>query len=172
MTRKWMALAAAGAAIVVGGALVVRAQNMGPRPAMGMGNWSQRGGELPMANRALALLDNSRVRAALNLTDAQASQLRKIIVGMEESSIKTQADVAVAGIELRELLREDKPDHEAVMNKVSQIAQLRAQLMKQHVEALLAAKDVLTPEQQKMIRQFIESHAMAGPPAPPGHGKR
>ena len=120
-----------------------------------------------MANRALALLDNSRLRTALNLTDAQVSQLRKIVVGAEESSIKTHADLAVAGIELRELLRQDKPDNAAVMGKVSQIAQLRDALMKRQVEALLAAKGVLTPEQQKMIRQFIARRAMA---ARMGHG--
>jgi Spy/CpxP family protein refolding chaperone len=110
------------------------------------------------AGRLLALLDNDHFKSELGLTDQQANQLRQIVVNTEKSSIKTRADIAVREIELRELLRSDNPDRETVLKKVQELSNLRGEVMKQHVEALLAAKSVLTPEQQKKIRSFIESH--------------
>ena len=46
----------------------------------------------------------------LGLTDQQADSLRKIVVDTETFTIKTGAEIAVDSIELRELLRADKPD--------------------------------------------------------------
>ncbi len=113
-------------------------------------------GEHRMGERLLAMLDNDRVKAALGLTDQQADRLRQTAVETEKFSVKTRAEMAVRRIELRELLRAEKPDREVVMKKVDEISSLRAEMMKKHVEALLVAKTVLTPEQQKKIRSFIE----------------
>jgi len=106
--------------------------------------------------RLRAMLDNERVKAYLNLTDPQVDRLRQVLVEAEKSAVKTRAEMAVQRIELRELLRADKPDREAAMKKVQEISNLRGELMKQHVEALLAAKSVLTPEQQKKFRTYME----------------
>lgn len=111
------------------------------------------------SERLLALLDNDHVRESLGLTDAETGRLREIIVNTEKASVKSGAEMAVRGIELRELLRADKPDREAVMKNVGEISALRAQMMKAHINALLEAKTVLTPEQQKKIRAFMESEA-------------
>jgi len=119
-------------------------------------DFAREGGEKPLAGRLMAALDNDRVKAYLNLTDQQVDRLRQILVEAEKSGVKTRADIAVGGIELRELLRTDKPDHDAVMAKVQELSNLRGQMMKERIEALLAAKSVLTPEQQKKIRSFIE----------------
>ena len=144
------------------------------------GEWGHRsGGHDPeaRAGRLLALLDNDHFKSQLGLTDQQTSQLRQIVVDAEESSIKTRADLAVREIELRELLRSDNPDRGAALKKVQELSNLRGEMMKEHVEALLAAKSVLTPEQQKKIRSFIESRhfghsehrQMREHPGMPGH---
>ena len=73
-----------------------------------------------------------------------------------KASIKTGADLAVRRIELRELLRADNPDRDAATKKVQEISNLRGELIKLRVEAMIAAKKVLTPEQQKKIRAFRE----------------
>lgn len=117
--------------------------------------WGERPGH-PMFGRWLAMLDNDEFKADFRLSEPQAERLRQILVDTQKSTVKTRADVAVRGIELRELLRADKPDHDAVMKKLQEISSLRADLMKQHVEALLAAKTVLTPEQQKRLRSLME----------------
>ncbi len=115
-----------------------------------------------MGPHMLAMLDNDRVKAYLNLSDPQAQQLRQIVVSSEKSSIQTRAQLEVRHIELRELLRADQPDSDAIMKKVQEISDLRGQEMKQHVQALLDAEKVLTPEQRKKIRQFIENREAFG----------
>lgn len=169
---------------IVGGSLVFLGLFSMAGWAQGPGGWG--GGGMPgrgmraPGDRLMALLDNDRVKAALNLTDQQVDRLRQIAVDTEKASVKNRADAAVRGIELRELLRADKPDRDAVMKKVQEVSSLRAEMMKEHIDALLAAKDVLTPEQQKKIRTFIESRRGFGAeqgrgfefrgrvPAPPG----
>jgi len=144
------------------------------------GAWGHRfGGHDPeaRAGRLLALLDNDHFKSQLGLTDQQTNQLRQIVVNTKKSSIKTRADIAVRELELRELLRADNPDRNAVLKKVQELSNLRGEMMKEHVEALLAAKSVLTPEQQKKVRSFIESRhsgrsehrQMREHPGMPGH---
>lgn len=128
----------------------------------GRGRWDGRhgfGGEAGL----VGLADNPRARAYLNLTDQQVDRLHQIAVDSEKSSVKTRADLELRSIELRELLRADNPDHDAVMKKVQEISELRGQKMKQHMETLLTAKSVLTTEQQKKLRSFRENRGFGAP---------
>ena len=121
--------------------------------------------------RLLAMLDNDRIKAALGLTDDQATRLRQITVDAQKTAIKTKADLSVRRIELRELLKADNPDRDTVMKKVQEVSELSGQLMQQHVQALLSAKTILTPEQQKKIREFRASQGW-GRPGMQGQGMR
>lgn len=125
------------------------------------------GGLFQRVSRLLAALDDPRVRMMLGLTDQQADSLRKIVVDTETFTIKTVADIAVNSIELRELLRADKPDRAAVMSKGDEISKSTSQLISRYLDAMLAAKAILTPEQQKMIRAYLENG-----PGPRGDGAR
>lgn len=113
-----------------------------------------------MGRRILALLDNSHFRAEVKLTDTQVSHLRQIVTRAEKSNIETRAQIEVDGIDLHQLLRAAKPDQAMVMKKVQEISQLRGQMMKNNIQALLQAKTVLTPEQQEKIRQFFQNRFM------------
>jgi len=127
------------------------------------------GGPLQRVSRLLAALDDPRVRTALGLSDQQADSLRKIVVDTETFTIKTGADIAVDSIDLRELLRADKPDRAAVMSKGQEISKSTSQLINHYLDAMLAMKAILTPEQQKMIRAYIERSApplQLSPPRP------
>ncbi len=126
-------------------------------------DWGGRPGP-PRFGHWLAMLDNDDFKSDLRLTDAQADRLRQILLEAQKTSLKSGADLAVRRIELREMLRADKPDHDAVMKKVQEISNLRTELMKQHVETLLAAKTVLTPEQQKRVRSLLEREPRRGGP--------
>jgi len=164
-TKLWIAAAGIVAGSIALG-LVGRAQEGGldrmamtnepARARMGMDG----GGR--MATRLLAMLDNDRVKSALGLTNEQVDRLRKIAVDEEKASVRTRAEMQVEGIELRELLRAENTDRQAVLKKVEQISNLRAEMMKQNVGALLDAKAVLTPEQQKKIRDFIGIRTAGG----------
>ncbi len=145
--------AIAGIALLLGGLSLGGAGRAQEGEVWGEG--FRRRGERPM--RLMAMLENERVKAALGLTDQQADRLRQIRVDAKKSSVRIRADMAIQGLELRELLRVDKPDREVVMKKVQEISDLRRDWMKQHIDALLAAKNVLTSEQQKKLRTYIES---------------
>ncbi len=128
-----------------------------------LGEGSDFGNGRRMGARLLAMLDSDHVKTALGLTDDQTSRLRQIVVDTQKSNITTGSEMAVRGIELRELLRADNPDRDSVMKKIDQISALRTEMLKQDVDALLKAKTVLTPEQQKKIRTFIENHRAGNP---------
>lgn len=147
--KKWIAMAAVLLFAVAG---VAFAAQWGPGWMQGSHGWQGRS----MSQRILALLDSSQFRSRVNLTDNQVSRLRQIITNTEKANIKTRSQMAIEGIDLRELLQAPKPDQSAVMKKVQQISELRGQMMKNNVQALLEAKRVLTPEQQEKVRQFIE----------------
>jgi hypothetical protein len=65
-------------------------------------------------------------------------------------------------------LRADNPDHDAIMRKVQEVSDLRGQMAKQHMETRLTARSVLTPEQIKKIKTFMEGGGRGGPGGPGG----
>ena len=162
--------------VIAGSAIVVGALALGVlgwaqeehvrevvRTSDGMpGHGMEMGGEDRMGRRLLAMLDNDHVKSTLGLTGQQSDRLRNIVVETEKNAVKNRAEIEVRGIELRELLHADNSDRDAVMKKVQEISSLRGEMMQQHVAALLDAKAVLTPEQQKKIRAFIENRGAEG----------
>lgn len=147
--KKWIAIAAVATFVAAGFAFAAqRSWRPGAHGFRGHEGWS-------MGHRILALLDNDQFRARVNLTDNQVTRLRQIVTNAEKSNIQTRAQMRIDGIDLRQMLEAEKPDQDAVLKKVQQISELRGQMMKNNVQALLEAKTVLTPEQQEKIRQFI-----------------
>lgn len=110
----------------------------------------------PGEGRLLRLLESERAKTELGLTEQQSERLRQILVEAQKARLRTRSDLGVRGIELREMLRAEQPDRSAVLKKVQEISDLRAQAMRQNVETLLAAREVLTPEQRQKLRAFIE----------------
>jgi len=113
--------------------------------------------------KLLALLDSDRVRTYLGLEGPQVERLRQIALEAEKANVKTRADIEVRSIELREALRADKPYRDEILKKVQEISDLRGGMMKHDVEAILAAKAVLSPEQQRKVMFFIENRDEGGP---------
>jgi len=111
----------------------------------------------PGVERLLALLESDRIRIYLRLADPQVERLRQIVVETEKANVKTRAEIEVRGIELREALRADKPDRDEILKKVQEISDLRRETMKHNVEAILAAKAVLSPEQQRRLLSLLEN---------------
>jgi Spy/CpxP family protein refolding chaperone len=120
----------------------------------------------------LAMLDNDRFKSELGLTDEQAGRLRQLVLENEKSSVRTKAEVKVRQIELREMLRADNPNRDATLKKAQEISDLHGQMMKQHIEALLTAKTILTPEQQKKMHALMAEHAFRGRQPGEGRGPR
>ena len=129
----------------------------------GMG-WQHGGrGRFGGGDHLLRLAENPRVRQYLGLTDDQVGRLHKIGIDAEKASVQTRADMQLRHIELGELLRADNPDHDAIMQKLDEVNTLQGKMQKQHVETLLSARSVLTPEQLKKVKTFMENRGRRRP---------
>jgi len=129
---------------------------------------AQLGGESLQGGGAIVaivrLKKHARLREYLGLTDEQVGRLHKLGVESQMASVQTRADMELRHIELSELLRADNPDHDAIMQKLDEANALRGKMEKQHVETLLSARSVLTPEQLKKVKAFMENRGAGGGP--------
>ena len=89
----------------------------------------------------------------LNLTDDQKTKIADLRDKRERASIPIQGDLKVAHLDLRKLMRADKPDQRAIDAQIDRIAGLRGSLQKAHVAGMLEVRAVLTPAQQKILRE-------------------
>ena len=144
-------------------------QMMGPMlSAQGAGGRGRESaGPLQMVSRLTTALDDPHARAMLGISDQEADSLRKIVTDTEIFTIQSGAQIAVDSIELRELLRPDKPDKAAVMSKGDEISKATSQLINRYLEAIVSAKTILTPEQQKKLREYVDGGAVVLPAPPP-----
>ncbi len=127
------------------------------------GGWQRDGGrEFGGCERLLRMAENPRERQYLGLTDEQVGKLHTLGVEAEKASVQTRADMQLRHIELRELLRADNPDHDAIMNKLDEVNALRGKMEKQQVETMLSARSVLTPDQLKKVKAFMENRGEGG----------
>ena len=129
--RMW---AAAGALMVAGTVLVV-AQERGP-------------------GRAAGRPDQARIEAELGLSPEQSAQLRKMRVEGRKQAIRQRADLAIARIELQELMDAPVVDQKAIDAKVKAVSELQTAALKARTEQRLALKRILTPEQQEKMKQL------------------
>jgi Spy/CpxP family protein refolding chaperone len=90
--------------------------------------------------------------AALDLTDTQRDKLRDIHEASARKSVQRRADIQLARMDLRKLMRADSPNAASVNSQIDKIARLQADGMKAHYDTFLQARAVLTPEQQKKLR--------------------
>jgi Spy/CpxP family protein refolding chaperone len=159
-------------ALILGGLLTLplRAANRGPE------GWGHGGGRgHGFGGHMFGFLHNERMKAELGLTDEQAGKLRQIFTESRKAGIRTRADLQIKRMELHEIMMGDKADRDAAMKKVQEISDLRAQQMRSHVESMLAAKTILTPEQQKKIHAMMAermSHRGEGFQGRRGMGRR
>jgi len=88
----------------------------------------------------------------LDLTDSQHERLVEIREQRLKAAIPIEADLRLAELELGKLARAERPDAQAVDRQIDRISALRASLMKNRVAGMFAARAVLTPAQQKKLR--------------------
>ena len=134
-------------------------------PGEGRMGWQRGGGRgFGGGEHLLRMAENPMVRQYLGLTDEQVGRLHKIGVEAEKASVQTRADMELHHIELRELMQAENPDHDAIMQKLDEVNALRGKMQKHNVETLFSARSVLTPEQQKKVKTFLENRGAGGGP--------
>lgn len=89
----------------------------------------------------------------LNLTDEQKTKIADVHDKTERATIPIQGNLEIAHLDLRKLMRAEKPDAKAIDAQIDRIAGLRASLQKTHVAGMLEVRGLLTPAQQKTLRE-------------------
>lgn len=93
-------------------------------------------------------------RQELNLTDEQVKMLEKIRMDYKRDAIKKQANVKLARLDLRETMKQDKPDFAAARAKIKQISTLQLETKLAMIDAMEKGFNTLTTEQQEKLLQF------------------
>jgi Spy/CpxP family protein refolding chaperone len=98
--------------------------------------------------------DRAAIRRELGLTADQESQLRRLRTEARKSGIQLQrrADLRHARLGLREALEAARVDEGAVQGRTQELADLRSAHLRARVEARLALRKILTPEQLEKLK--------------------
>ena len=146
MKAKWMVWVAVLALGLSAAAVTARAQDRHEaRPASPPASPGMRG----MGRGGAA---REELRKQLNLTEVQRNKLADIRDRSARAAIPIQGDLRIAALDLRKLVRADKPDPRAIDAQIDKIAGLRGKLQKSRMAGMLEERGVLTPEQQKLLR--------------------
>lgn len=107
-------------------------------------------------SRRDARRDMSRTAQELGLNEEQVEAIENVLLEARKTNIKLIADARVARIELGQLITGDEVDKASVNAKVDQLASLRGAIMRQRAEAVLAVREILTPEQQAKADRMLQ----------------
>lgn len=138
------------------------------------GPWHHRHGQYrghagrPLISAAL------RLRQELGLSPAQVTSLEQLRADYQREAIRRSADIRLAAVDLRALLRPDPADPEKradmgqVEAKIREIERLRADLQIGRIRALEQGRAVLTPEQREKLRARLAARWEHGRSHPRG----
>jgi Spy/CpxP family protein refolding chaperone len=96
-----------------------------------------------------------RNREKVGLSDDQVKKLEELRADFEKESIKNDADVRVAEIDLTNLLQAQSVDLEKAEAKIRDIERLRGDLRIARIRAIEKGKALLTAEQRKKLQDLI-----------------
>jgi Spy/CpxP family protein refolding chaperone len=102
--------------------------------------------------------------AMLDLTDDQREKLKAVHEKQQRRDVQARADLEIARMDLRDLVQAEKPNTSAINAQIDKMAKLQAERRKAQVGTLLEARALLTPEQQKKLREM----RFKGPGGMPG----
>jgi Spy/CpxP family protein refolding chaperone len=106
--------------------------------------------------------DRATLEKELGLTADQAAQLRKLRAEGRKQAIRQRADLAIARLELQELMDGPTVDEKAVTAKAKAIGGLQAAAFEARTSQRLAMRRLLTPEQQEKLKQLAPRRRGAG----------
>lgn len=88
-----------------------------------------------------------RMQERLELTDEQVKKIKDVLTEARKKRIALRADARIAGIELRQMVSGETVEKAEVNAKVDAVAKIRGDLLRARADAVLAVREVLTPEQ-------------------------
>ena len=104
--------------------------------------------------------------AKLNLSQSQKDRIAKIRESHQKDMIKSRADLQLAQLEFRKLMRADDPDQRAIHAEIDRMTSIRADMMKSRVDQRLEVRDILTSDQRAKLREGRGSRSDTDDEAP------
>jgi Spy/CpxP family protein refolding chaperone len=121
-------------------------------------SWADRGGygHHKRPDAASFVWHMLRATDQLGLSDEQQAQLRSIAFNFKKDSVKRSAEVELAEIDLHKLLHDEaaRSDSGKIEAAVRKMYGLKADRRLASIKAFQDARAVLTPEQQKKLREM------------------
>ena len=96
-----------------------------------------------------------RNREKLGLSDDQVQKLEQLRSNFDKETIRNEADIRVAEIDLNNLLQAQSADLAKVEAKIRDIERLRADLRIARIRAIEKGKALLTAEQRKKLQELL-----------------
>src|SRR5262245_56318128 len=103
-----------------------------------------------------------RNREKLGLTPAQVKSLEQLRNDFQKESIRKDADLRVAEMDLNGLLGAEKIDMPKVEAKVREIERLRTDLRLSRIRTIQKGKEVLNADQRKILHELLTEQESAG----------
>ncbi len=96
---------------------------------------------------------NPFIERRIGLTSQQEHQLGKIYFQSRLQMIDLRAGLEKQRLLLQPMLQAERPNQGQVLGQIDKIGQARTALVRARIEAMLATRNVLTPEQWQKLRQ-------------------
>ena len=96
-----------------------------------------------------------RNREKLGLSDDQVKKLEQLRSDFEKETIRNEADIRVAELDLNNLLQAQSADLAKVEAKIREVERLRADLRIARIRAIEKGKALLTAEQRKKLQELL-----------------
>jgi len=116
--------------------------------------WEYFGGTTVQEQRALISL-MLRNREKLGLSDDQVKILEQLRSDFEKETIRNEADIRVAEIDLNNLLQAQSAELAKIEAKIRDIERLRADLRIARIRTIEKGKALLTAEQRKKLQELL-----------------
>lgn len=138
----------------------IRSVGMGPGHHHGHHGMMGRGdaAERPLISLML------RNREELQLTPEQIQRLEALRSDFRKEAVKRSADLEVAELDLKELLREDPVDMAKVESQVKRIEALHGEQRLRRIKTIEEGKALLVPEQRKKLDALTQRRSAAPTP--------
>jgi Spy/CpxP family protein refolding chaperone len=100
--------------------------------------------------------------AKLKLSDEQKEQMKNIRFETQKKEIELRSNLALSRLELGRLVMSETPDKAAIEKKMNEVVANEASLKMNKLNGWFEANKNLTPEQQKVWREFLRAEVRDG----------
>jgi Spy/CpxP family protein refolding chaperone len=98
----------------------------------------------------------------LDLTPEQKKRMADIRDRQERSAIRAQADMRIAQLDLRKLMRADTPDRRAIESQIDKLGGMRTAMQKSRMGMMFDMRSVLTQEQRDKLKDWRQNGGPRG----------